>query len=113
MGKRQHGMDAASPPPLPFTARSSRPSHSVPPLTEICLEALAVHPEGLVDLRGIPEHLTVGLLYRIMHGAKLDYRLACVFRDAGHDPITEAINSLDLLASMPTHNALGSRGCRR
>ena len=86
----------------------------MPPLTDICLDQLAQHPEMIFDLRGIAEHLAVGLLYRIMRGAKLDYRLACVFRDAGHEPITEAINSLDLYSSIPTHNSLGSRGgCRR
>ena len=75
---------------------------------------LPANPEMIYDLRGTAEHLAIGLLYRVMRHGRLDYRLACVFRDAGHSSIADAISSLDLLAGMPTHNALGNRngGCR-
>jgi len=98
-------------PPLPFTARRKQPAaNAVPPLTDFCLDALAANPEMIFDLRGTAEHLAIGLLYRIMRDGRLDYRLACVFRDAGHAAITEAVEALDLLSGMPTHNALGARG---
>ena len=77
----------------------------MPPLTELALDKLAEHPDAIVSLVGIADHLLVGLLYRIMQRGRLDYRLACVFRNAGYANITEAIDGLDLLASMPTFNA--------
>lgn len=77
------------------------------------MRTLAEYPTGILDLRGIPEHLLVELLRRVMERGQLDYRLACVFRDAGHNDIREAMESLDLLGAMPTHNAIGDRNCRR
>ena len=83
------------------------------PLTDLALNTLANHPDSIHDLRWTAEHLAVALLERLYTRGKLDYRLACVFRDCGHEPIREAIEALDLLAGMPTHNAIGSRsGCR-
>ena len=103
-----------SPPPLPFfTARQPLPPAGVPSLSTLALDALAANPDLIYDLRGTAEHLAVALLFRIMQAGRLDYRLACVFRDAGHAPITEAINGTDPLAGIPTHNALNSaKGCR-
>ena len=81
----------------------------MPLLTELALDTLAANLDELYDLRGIAEHLVVGLLYRIMSQGRLTYRLALVFRDAGHEEIRSAIESLDLLGSMPTHNSISKR----
>ena len=83
-------------------------------MRHLALDVLADNPSGIVDLRGTAEHLTVQLLGRVMQRGRLDYRLACVFRDCGHRDLSEAMQSLDLFAAVPTHNALGSRhgGCR-
>lgn len=81
----------------------------VPPLTEMALNALAARPEVIYDLGGTAEHLAIDLLYKVMAAGRLDYRLACVFRDAGHDCITEAMSSLDLLSAVPSHNSIGRR----
>lgn len=96
---------SALPSPWQAGAATERRASAVPPLTELALDKLAEHPDAIVSLRCVADHLLVGLLYRIMQRGKLDYRLACVFRDAGHDEITEAIAGLDLLAGMPTFNA--------
>lgn len=97
---------------LAWAARSPLRA-SVPPLTDLALDTLAANPESIHDLQWTAEHLAIALLYRLMKLGKLDFRLACVFRDSGHQPIREAIESLDLLGSMPTHNSIGSRsGCR-
>ena len=82
---------------------------SVPPLAELALDTLAAHPEGLIDLGCIAEHMVVALLERIISSGRFDYRLACVFRDAGHPRVTEFIESLALLDAMPTHNAIVCR----
>ena len=97
----------SSPPPLPFG--SYRRGPTIPPLTEIALEALAANSEGLIDLGGIAEHHCAALLWKILQRGRLDYRLACLFRDAGHPEIRDAIQSLDLLSGIPTHNSLGCR----
>ena len=52
------------------------------------------------------EHLAVGLLHRIMRAGRLDFRLACVFREAGHESLREAIEALDLVSAIPTHNTI-------
>jgi hypothetical protein len=99
---------------LPFvgTGRKAAAAPGPPSLAELSLRTLAANSAGLVDLRGMSEDLLVELLRRIMQQGRLDYRLACVFRDAGHEDIREAMESLDLLAAMPTHNAIGSPSCR-
>ena len=82
------------------------------PLTMLALDALADHPQELARLNhlaGLDEHLAVSLLRRVMANGSLDYRLACLFRDAGHDAIRDAIASLDLLEAMPTHNTIPQR----
>ena len=98
--------------PLPFFGSPQRgaASSSVPPLTELALTSIADNCEGIVDLCGMPENLIVALLGKIIQRGRLDYRLACIFRDSGHEELRAAISELDLLASIPTHNALGSRG---
>ena len=85
------------------------PKKAFPSLQDIALDGLAAHPEMLNDLRCLDEHQIVALLWRIMQLGRLDFRLACVFRDAGHPVVTEAINSLDLVAAVPTHNSVPSR----
>ena len=98
-------------PPLPFFGSPQRARASaVPPLTDLALDALADNAAGIVDLQGISEDLTIALLGKIMQRGRLDYRLACIFRDSGHRDISEAMSSLDLFAAVPSHNALGSRG---
>jgi hypothetical protein len=87
-------------------ARTARPVEPVPQLTQLVLDLLARKPELVVDLGGVDEHLSVGLLSRIMRAGRLDFRLACVFRDSGHETIREAIGSLDLVAAVPTHNTV-------
>ena len=98
----------SSPPPLPFGSYGRRAS-GIPPLTEIALETLAANSEGLICLGGIAEHHCAVLLWKILQRGRLDYRLACLFRDAGHAEIREAIPALDLLSGMPTHNSLSCR----
>ena len=48
-------------------------------------------------------------LWKIVERGRLDYRLACVFRDAGHKEIKSAINELQLFDGMPAHMAIGCR----
>ena len=95
---------------LPW-ANTHTPVRQFPTLTDLALDKLASNPTMLNDLSGIDEHLAVQLLLRIVRSARLDYRLACAFRAAGHQPITEAIDALpNLIDAVPTHNALPS--CR-
>lgn len=68
------------------------------PLTDLALDTLAQNPGIIHDLRWTAEHLAIALLEKLFARGKLDYRLACVFRDSGHQPIREAIEGLDLLA---------------
>ena len=98
------GMADSPPPPLPFGRISLSPPQRVPPLTDLALESLAENCDGLIDIRGMAEQHCAALLYKVVQRGKLDYRLACLFRDAGHAPIREVILSLDLLSGMPTHN---------
>ena len=97
--------------PVLAWGNAHRPKKPFPSLQDIALDQLAANPEMLNDLRCLDEHQLVALLWRIFQRGSLDFRLACVFRDAGHPPITEAINSLDLVAAVPTHNSVPS--CRR
>lgn len=97
---------------LPVTAlpwgyeRTACPVEAVPQLTQLVLDLMARKPKLVVDLAGIDEHLAVDLLARIMRAGRLDFRLACVFRNSGHEAIRDAINSLDLVAAVPTHNTV-------
>jgi hypothetical protein len=97
---------------LPIKTHTTTTHHSTAtprPLTVLALHALADHPQELARLNhlaGLDEHLAVSLLRRVMANGRLDYRLACLFRDAGHDAIRDAIASLDLLEAMPTHNTV-------
>jgi hypothetical protein len=92
---------------LPWgNARTACPVEPVPQLTHLVLDLMARKPELVDDLGGVDEHLAVGLLARIMRAGRLDFRLACVFRDSGHEMIREAIDSLDLVAAVPTHNTV-------
>ena len=91
------------PPPLPFGRISLSPPR-VPPLTDLALESLAENCDALIDIRGLAEQHVAALLWKVVQRGKLDFRLACIFRDAGHAPIREVILSLDLLSGMPTHN---------
>ena len=100
----------AAPPALAW-GNTRTPIKKFPSLQDLALDSLAANPEMLNDLRCLDEHQAIALLWRIFNSARLDYRLACVFRDAGHAVITEAINSLDLVDAMPTHNSIPS--CRR
>ena len=102
----------AQPLHLSWAVREPLPATGVPALTDLALDTLAAHPESIYDLQWTAEHLAISLLYKVMKLGRLDYRLAIVFRDSGHQSIREAIESLDLLAGMPTHNAIGSRNCR-
>ena len=89
--------------------RRDVPPRGVPSLEDLSLAALAAQPDAIVNLQCMPENLVLGLLYRIMSQGRLNYRLAILFRDAGHEKITEAIQSLDLLAGIPTHNTITKR----
>mmetsp|Transcript_14858 Transcript_14858/g.32214 ORF Transcript_14858/g.32214 Transcript_14858/m.32214 type:complete len:109 (-) Transcript_14858:613-939(-) len=98
-------------PLLPWAnVRSPQAQEVVPPLAELALDALAANPEGLVDLRCTAEHLVIGLLERIVKSGRFNYRVACLFRDAGHPRVTEYIQGLALLDAMPTHNSIACRG---
>ena len=96
---------------LPWANRAApvQEAGSVPSLTSLALDTLAMHAEGLTSIRGVDIHLCTGLLYRIMQRGALDYRLACVFRDCGHADIAEAVRSLNLYAAIPTHNTIPKR----
>ena len=92
---------------LPWAGqRSPQPQSRVRSLQTLALEQLASRPEMIDDLRCTDEHQAIELLRRILGAGRLDYRLACVFRDSGHRSISEAMSGLDLLGSMPTHNTL-------
>lgn len=86
--------------------RSARSAEPVPKLVQLALDSLARRPELIVDLSGTAEHLAIGLLGRLMRAGRLDFRLACVFRESGHEPIREAMEGLDLVSAVPTHNTL-------
>ena len=45
----------------------------------------------------------------LFSGGTLDFKLALIFRDCGHPDIADAVRSLDLLAAIPTHNAIPKR----
>lgn len=103
---------SGSSPPLPFVGVpiARQLSHStVPPLTDLVLETLADNCANIVDLQGIAEEQVIALLAKIMQRGRLDYRLACIFRDAGHAELSEAMRSLDLFAAVPSHNSIGRR----
>ena len=96
---------------LPWASQAApvRASGSVPRLSDLTLDTLAAHAEGLTSIKGVDLHLCTGLLYRIMQRGALDYRLACVFHDAGHPEMAAAIRELNLLDAIPTHNAIPKR----
>lgn len=108
-------MSAPPSPPLPFFGAPVRQAaSSVPPLTEMALNVLADNCADIPNLQGIPEELLVSLLGKIMQRGRLDYRMALVFIDSGHEDIADAMKSLDLFAAVPSHNAINYRGggCR-
>ena len=76
-------MAAPSPALAWASMRASRSPERVQRLTELALDILARNPQLIRDLRCTDEHLAVALLRRIMKNNFFDYRLACVFRDAG------------------------------
>ena len=80
------------------------------PLFDLALDALADNSADIVELRGIAEELTIALLGKVLQRGRLDFRLACVFRDAGHRELSEAMQSLDLFSAVPSYNAIGHRG---
>ena len=84
--------------PPGWAGKKANVRERVLPLTDLALETLAQNPGSIHDLRWTAEHLAIALLERLFARGKLDYRLACVFRDSGHQPIREAIEGLDLLA---------------
>ena len=96
---------------LPWAGQATpvRASGTVPRLSDLTLDVLAAHAEGLTSIQGVDIHLCTGLLYRIMQRGALDYRLACVFHDAGHPVIAAAIRELNLLDAIPTHNCIPKR----
>ena len=55
----------------------------VPSLIQLSLAALAANSEMIDDLRCTDEQLCTALLRLVMGAGRLDFRLACVFRDAG------------------------------
>lgn len=75
-------------------------------LTDLALDCLAANPSVVVDLSCTDEHLALGLLYRLLEAGRLDYRLACIFHAAGHASITSAMESLNILDAVPTHNTI-------
>ena len=91
---------------LPWANERTPTRRGFPSLMELALDTLAANPTELNDLRGTAEHLAIELLWRLVRTARLDFRLACVFREAGHTPITEAIDALNLIDAVPTHNPL-------
>ncbi|EOD13528.1 hypothetical protein EMIHUDRAFT_240750 [Emiliania huxleyi CCMP1516] len=76
---------------LPWGGLRAALPPAVPSLTALALSTLAAHPELITDLS-----LT----------GRLDFRLACVFREAGHESLREAIEALDLVSAIPTHNTI-------
>ena len=104
------------PPPLPFVGTPKRRTETdrVPPLSELVLDTLADNCAALVDLGGLAEEQIIALLARVIQRGRLDYRLACIFRDSGHDSLREAMQSLDLFSAVPSYNTIGHRGggCR-
>ena len=85
----------------------------VPSLQDLALDTMAKYPDMIVDITCTAEHLALGLLWRLMNSGRLDFRLACVFRDSGHECLRQALEGLNLLDAMPTHNATaGSKYCR-
>ena len=102
-------------PPLDFSGgRAPAQQRNVPRLADLALDALADNSADIHSLVGIAEELTIALLGKVMQRGRLDFRLACVFRDAGHRELSEAMQSLDLFSAVPSHNAIGHRGggCR-
>ena len=49
------------------------------------------HGLHLVDLTGMAEHLVFALLLKFLENSTIDYRIACLFRDSGHEEIRELI----------------------
>jgi hypothetical protein len=120
---------------LPWANTAAPVRAGVPSLSDMCLDTLAAHADGLTSIQGVDIHLCTGLLYRIMQsrrcgsntgltspascsrftfllptaGGTLSFKLALVFRDCGHPDIADAVRSLDLLAAIPTHNAIPKR----
>jgi len=94
--------------PLPWaraapTAAAERPkAHRIPPLSETVLNWLACHPDSIIDLRPVKEErLVLALLHRIISKGRLDFRLAKVFQECGHEEIESALAHADLLDGIP------------
>ena len=111
-------MKQPSPPrplqPVEWVQPTPRPAAAprVRPLTDLALDSLANNPESITDLSGTAEHLAIALLQRLFTSSRLNYRLAILFRESGHESIREAMSGLDLLAAIPTHNTLNHSGCK-
>ncbi|KAG8470013.1 hypothetical protein KFE25_006468 [Diacronema lutheri] len=82
----------------PLQRRDSR----VPKLVDLCLDRMASRLESVVDLRPVKEQsLCMALLHRIISNGKLDFRLARVFQQCGHEEIEQALMTADLLDALP------------
>mmetsp|Transcript_17934 Transcript_17934/g.29923 ORF Transcript_17934/g.29923 Transcript_17934/m.29923 type:complete len:114 (-) Transcript_17934:96-437(-) len=97
----------SQPPLLAWANQRVQANQQIPTLTQLALDQLAQHPEMIDDIGCTDEHLAIGLLWRLMKAGRLDFRLACIFRDSGHESIREAIGGLNLLDAVPMHNVLG------
>ena len=64
-------------------SRVANGRREVPSLIQLSLAALAANSEMIDDLRCTDEPLCTALLRLVMGAGRLDFRLACVFRDAG------------------------------
>lgn len=78
--------------------RSSR----VPSLVDLCFNQMVSKLDSIVDLRPMKEEaLCMALLHRILSLGKLDFRLARIFQQCGHDEIESALMTADLLNALP------------
>ena len=56
---------------LPWANTAAPVRAGVPSLSDMCLDTLAAHADGLTSIQGVDIHLCTGLLYRIMQSPAL------------------------------------------
>ena len=102
--------------PLEQAVPSTR-AHSPPPLTQLCLAAIAENSSGLVSIEGLAEELCIRLLREILLLGKLDFRLCRVFMESEHEELSKAVASLNLFDALGCQRPAGGGGfgsdCRR
>ena len=55
---------------LPWANTAAPVRAGVPSLSDMCLDTLAAHADGLTSIQGVDIHLCTGLLYRIMQSRR-------------------------------------------